>query len=240
MYASTHADAPLSPEQRRAELAKLYRAIDLFTEEMVRHLERKVEAGWRGWDDPTNGREIWNSLLAHASGVPMAKGQEVGIANFAMFLWFHRFCAGQTIDAGLYQGTEPRHDTAHAVAPVAFVNDAGDVELEKELDPGTKLYIDQRGPAQIDVARINRMVDRFLAWPLPKDFSPDCGISFDGAGTDPEGYQDAAGYRRSWPIGTNLLTAEQAREMFQYVLADEGPQKPPAPRGVGEGDLGVE
>ncbi|MDP2398836.1 MAG: hypothetical protein Q8M53_10825 [Burkholderiales bacterium] len=93
MYASTHADVPLSPEQRKAELAKLYGAIDLFTEEMIRHLERKVDAGWRGWDDPANAQEIYNALLAHAAGVPLAREQEVGIANFAMFLWTQRMNA---------------------------------------------------------------------------------------------------------------------------------------------------
>lgn len=27
---------------------------------------------------------------------------------------------------------------------------------------------------------INKMVDRFLCWELPKNFTPDCGISFCG------------------------------------------------------------
>jgi hypothetical protein len=59
---------------------------------------------------------------------------------------------------------------------------------------------------------VKQMVDRFLGWPLPKTFSPDCGISFDGRGPD------ARGYAGSWPIGTNLLNAEEARAMFEYVL----------------------
>ena len=65
---------------------------------------------------------------------------------------------------------------------------------------------------------IDVMVDRFLSWRLPDGFSPDCGVSFDGAGKSPAEYVDGAGYRRSWPVGTNLLTATQAREMLEHVL----------------------
>lgn len=35
------------------------------------------------------------------------------------------------------------------------------------------------------------MVDRFLSWPLPVGFSPDCGISFDGRGKDAMGYENS-------------------------------------------------
>ena len=48
------------------------------------------------------------------------------------------------------------------------------------------------------------MVDRFLSWPLPKDFAPDAGISF----------KESAW----WPTGTNLLHAGQAKEMLQHVV----------------------
>lgn len=62
----------------------------------------------------------------------------------------------------------------------------------------------------------DEMVNRFLSWALPKDFGPDCGISFDGRKADqwnPNG--------KGWPIGTNLLTAVQARAMLEHVLYDE-------------------
>src|SRR3954462_8021508 len=56
----------------------------------------------------------------------------------------------------------------------------------------------------------DEMVNRFLSWPLPKDFAPDCGIKFSPPKTPhPIGY---------WPIGTNLLTADQARRMLEHVL----------------------
>lgn len=66
---------------------------------------------------------------------------------------------------------------------------------------------------------VGKMVDRFLGWKLPKDFYPDCGISFDGRGPD------ARGYDRGWPTGTNLLHAGQAKEMFEHAVGkSEVPQ----------------
>lgn len=56
-----------------------------------------------------------------------------------------------------------------------------------------------------DNPSVNACVDRFLGWELPKDFGPDCGISF----TPP---------RVGWPIGTNLFTATQAKAMLTHVL----------------------
>lgn len=52
------------------------------------------------------------------------------------------------------------------------------------------------------------MVDRFLGWKLPSDFGPDAGISFDRE------------YGEKWgmPVGTNLLNADQAKEMLEYVV----------------------
>lgn len=59
---------------------------------------------------------------------------------------------------------------------------------------------------------IKSMVDRFLGWRLPKDFYPDCYISFDREG--------ASKHPLSWPIGTNLLTADQAEAMFRYCIGE--------------------
>ena len=59
---------------------------------------------------------------------------------------------------------------------------------------------------------IDKMVDRFLIWELPKDFCPDCGISFDGR------KDDELNKNKTWTVGTNLLTAEQAKQMFEYCL----------------------
>ncbi len=59
---------------------------------------------------------------------------------------------------------------------------------------------------------INKMADRFCGWPLPKDFGPDCGISFDGR------KDDEWNKNKSWPSGTNLLTHAQAKDMIRYML----------------------
>lgn len=60
---------------------------------------------------------------------------------------------------------------------------------------------------QPEQVTIQHMVNRFLAWALPKDFYPDNYISFDG--------DKAVG---NWPTGTNLFTAEQASSMFSYCM----------------------
>lgn len=54
------------------------------------------------------------------------------------------------------------------------------------------------------------MVSRFLGWKLPQHFYPDCHISFDR--------EKASQLPHSWPVGTNLLTAEQARRMLEHVI----------------------
>lgn len=74
-------------------------------------------------------------------------------------------------------------------------------------------------PARTSV--IDALVDRFLSWKLPKGFSPDCGISFDGR-KDDDWNRD-----KTWPVGTNLFSADQAREMINYLLST-APQPPDA------------
>ncbi len=59
---------------------------------------------------------------------------------------------------------------------------------------------------------IDKMVNRFLSWKLPKDFGPDAGISF----TQYHPYDSP-----HWPSGTNLLHAGQAKEMIEYLLAED-------------------
>ena len=58
----------------------------------------------------------------------------------------------------------------------------------------------------------DKMVSRFLMWRLPDDFMPDCGIHFEVFHPN--------GKTRFEPVGTNLLTAEQARAMLEHVLAE--------------------
>lgn len=64
---------------------------------------------------------------------------------------------------------------------------------------------------------IDKMVDRFLGWKLPKDFGPDAGISFKP--TKP--YEGDELGNSWWPVGTNLLTADQARHMFEHAVGED-------------------
>ncbi|CAN7306597.1 Gp49 family protein [Cupriavidus necator] len=66
---------------------------------------------------------------------------------------------------------------------------------------------------------VSKMVDRFLGWKLPQDFYPDCFVGFD---------RDAAQANQSWPSGTNLLHAGQAKEMFEHAIG-----KPEVPQSLG-------
>jgi len=89
MYAKLR-ETPFSPDIRAREAAAIREAVQAFAADMEARLIEKLDQGWRGWDDPANADEIHRAMLAHGVGVPLAMGQEVHIANFAMFLWFHR------------------------------------------------------------------------------------------------------------------------------------------------------
>ena len=56
----------------------------------------------------------------------------------------------------------------------------------------------------------DELVTRFLCWKLPKGFAPDGGIVFDK-------HQN----HHFTPTGTNLFTADQAKQMFEYLLEGE-------------------
>lgn len=62
---------------------------------------------------------------------------------------------------------------------------------------------------------IKRMVDRFLAWKLPADFAPDAGISFKAEFNEHTDHP-----MKHQPSGTNLLTADQARKMVEFLLSE--------------------
>ena len=81
-------------------------------------------------------------------------------------------------------------------------------------DPSTNIQtvIDNHCRLEINNKQIkitDEMVTRFLGWRVPEDFNPDCYITFD---------REKATVNNSWPIGTNLLSADQAKKMFEQVL----------------------
>jgi hypothetical protein len=57
--------------------------------------------------------------------------------------------------------------------------------------------------------QIKHMVDRFLMWPLPRNFTPDNGISYKRPNYAP----NVPG-----PSGTNLLDATQAAAMVRHMV----------------------
>ena len=74
--------------------------------------------------------------------------------------------------------------------------------------------------------QIKSMVDRFLGWKLPENFSPDGGISFQKTANENTSHE-----RKNEPTGTNLFDALQAEEMVRYMLAAHPPiptAEPPA------------
>lgn len=88
------------------------------------------------------------------------------------------------------------------------------VGLEKAIPPDDATLDGARGAVLGMIARriskpdVADMVNRFLGWPMPKNFSPDGGMTF-----------KAPAHPNSWPIGTNLLNADQAKAMFEHCLA---------------------
>lgn len=62
-------------------------------------------------------------------------------------------------------------------------------------------------------AQIKHMVDRFLGWKLPSNFTPDGGITFQKCGNPGTPYE----YKNE-PTGTNVLDATQADAMVRYMI----------------------
>lgn len=60
-------------------------------------------------------------------------------------------------------------------------------------------------------AQIKHMVDRFLSWHVPPDFSPDGGIHFTGVVSDKQ-------QSPPMPTGTNLFDASQADAMVRHMI----------------------
>ncbi len=63
---------------------------------------------------------------------------------------------------------------------------------------------------------IEEVTNRFLCWKLPEDFSPDGGISFQKVHSENSSW----GPIRYEPVGTNLFTASQTKEMLRQILGD--------------------
>lgn len=88
--------------------------------------------------------------------------------------------------------------------------------------------------------QIKHMVDRFLQWRLPENFSPDAGISFKKTFNENSQF----GPMEHKPIGTNLLDAIQATAMVRNMIegmpasADESEFPKPDRNGAGKEPCG--
>lgn len=97
----------------------------------------------------------------------------------------------------------------------------------------------QDAPSPDVAGLIEHMVDRFLGWRLPDNFSPDAGISFK------RGYSENPPWPAIWapmPTGTNLFDATQAAEMVRYMIDDEALSclTPPKQDGARDSTVGAE
>ncbi|MDO8706727.1 MAG: hypothetical protein Q7J84_17495 [Sulfuricaulis sp.] len=123
---------------------------------------------------------------------------------------------------GLIEDAEkrfPSHfDALKCAAATRRVNEVHDLAIKglvaHEPSAQREAVLEEAAPTPDRADLVRRLVDSFLGWPLPKSLAPDCGISFDGRKPDQWNAD------KGWPIGTNLLTADEARQMFEYVLAD--------------------
>lgn len=61
--------------------------------------------------------------------------------------------------------------------------------------------------------QIKHMAARFLSWKLPEDFNPDGGISFER-----DYNQNTPWPAKHEPVGTNLLTFDQAKAMIEHMV----------------------
>jgi hypothetical protein len=61
--------------------------------------------------------------------------------------------------------------------------------------------------------QVKHLVDRFLGWRLPENFSPDAGISFKPTFND-----HLPTPTKHEPTGTNLFDATQADAMVRYMI----------------------
>lgn len=82
-------------------------------------------------------------------------------------------------------------------------------------------------------AQIKHMVDRFLQWRFPDSFSPDGGVSFSPS------FKEEPMRSRHWPVGTNVLDANQAEAMIRHMLEGLPDQASPDVSNRMEVDVGT-
>lgn len=116
-------------------------------------------------------------------------------------IW-HLCCARE--DGGFYAGCNHDHPTPQDAEECA--------EAKEKIGSMTGFPVREDRPNAKE-ALIKQMVDRFLMWKLPENFSPDGGVTFTKVVNPGTAYAHT-----NRPSGTNLLSATQAEEMIRYLM----------------------
>lgn len=83
------------------------------------------------------------------------------------------------------------------------------------LENGNDIPVTERGLSDEQIAH---MVSRFLWWKLPENFRPDCGITFEAEHSKEFMAAQGKPPMRHEPVGTNLLGADQAKDMVRFMV----------------------
>lgn len=102
---------------------------------------------------------------------------------------------------------------AMLIEKAAAADDSGDAMRFSQAACNAGHAAKLTSPSAISEDKIKHMVDRFLGWKLPHNFSPDDGISFDAIQNRGNKFE-----KRREPVGTNLLDATQATAMVRYMV----------------------
>jgi hypothetical protein len=98
-------------------------------------------------------------------------------------------------------------------ALTAALNDGSDPDEVRQRAEFMARAVTEHLDGQDDLAMMevtDEMINRFLSWPLPDSVCSDLCVT-----------QRDYGKAQGWPkrVGTNLLTADEARQMLEYVLS---------------------
>jgi hypothetical protein len=140
---------------------------------------------------------------AHPAGpLPQPEG---GVGREALAKKLHAARVADDTEAAELSELSPR-----LIARWLAVADAAIKSLARPSTPE-----DSNPPQGATMKVTDEMVSRFLCWRLPDDFAPDAGITFKRV------YNESSpmGPSVHEPVGTNLLTAPQARAMLEHVLS---------------------
>jgi len=178
-------------------------------------------APWSKWEEctreayelclrqrPDYGEWRYEARAVYAS--PQVQGEEAPFAHYFRSMDGNEYLLRGPLPSFAQSDITPLYATpqrAPGVDPVQWLRNNYDAY------PNIASLCDALQAALASGPSVEAMVNRFLGWPLPKDFAPDCGISFDGR------KDDEWNKGKTWPIGTNLLSAEQAKAMFAHCLA---------------------